>query len=324
MNWDALFGRGSEQKQLARHGMATLAAYGLDNAKLHFVSDSENVIFRVDATSGPYVLRIHPPESKAKSTILGELVWLDALRRETAIQVPKPVATSDGGLIHEIKLDNDPGPRSVVLFHWLPGELLGDHLNTGRVQQMGTIMARLHNHGEQFVLPHGANRAAWEGNSLSALQADLEKSQDLSKSDLALCTSAIMRLENVMAGIETTQNHGMIHNDLHSWNCLLHEDEISIIDFDDCQIGSFVEDIAITLNSFDEFPESESLCAALLKGYEQVRALPANFEAEVEAFITLRALGLIRWVLSWPTINHQPFGPDMLENSLRRVKQYIE
>jgi Ser/Thr protein kinase RdoA (MazF antagonist) len=145
----------------------------------------------------------------------------------------------------------------------------------------------------------------------------------LSDAEMALCIAAAERSGAEIDRVGESQHYGLIHCDIHPWNCLFHEGKIGLIDFDDCRLGSFVEDIAITLTYFDDRSDYKALRAAFFDGYTQVRALPPNYRVEVEAFMVSRGMGLVTWILSWPSLDHYPFGPDTLASALRRAEHYM-
>ncbi len=89
------------------------------------------------------------------------------------------------------------------------------------------------------------------------------------------------------------------------------------------RLGSFVEDIRITLTYFEDHPDYHALRTVFFEGYTQIRTLPPNYRAEVEVFMVSRGLGLISWIPSWPSLDHYPFGLDTLASALRRAKRYM-
>ncbi|MBV7333454.1 phosphotransferase [Chloroflexi bacterium TSY] len=317
--------RQTQRNRLRQLGKAALNEYGISNGTLNFITDTENTVFQVRASDRTYALRIHSPDEKPASEVEGELLWLAALRRDTSLEVPEPVQTLGGHFVLEIETPDVPGPRPVVLFHWLPGEILGESTATkidiDIMGRLGSIMAQLHHHAEGFQLPDRSSRPPW--SERRSLVDHVYTTSGLSEPDLAMCIEAVHRSTDVIEAINTNKHFGLMHCDLHPWNCLFHENEISVIDFDDCRLGSFTEDIAITLTYFDSRPDYEALRNAFYDGYTQFRDLPSNYVAEVEAFMVSRGIGLITWVLGWPSLDHHPFGRTMLEDGLRRAEAYM-
>lgn len=82
--------------------------------------------------------------------------------------------------------------------------------------------------------------------------------------------------------------------------------------------------MAITMSSFDNLPNREVLYESFLQGYSAKRSLPPNHVDEIEAFMIERRLRLIRWVSTWPSMDHFSFGQNIVDTSLKCCKQYIE
>lgn len=264
-----------QRKRIKELGRVALRAYGIDEADLRFCSDTENMVFRVNTAVSTYTLRISAPAFRPTNEILGELHWLAALRQDTDLLVPEPVKTQDGRFIQEIDMDGVPGMRQVVLFHWIAGRPLRAYINRKNVRQMGRVMATLHQHASTFQLPVGVTRDPddWRGmgrwpNYSAAVTTYLTEEQ------LALCDAAAKKVGAIIDQADTTQNFGLIHKDLHFYNCLYCNGDVAVIDFDDCQYAPFSNDMAITMNYIEERPDGAQLRDAFLTGYEQIRPLP--------------------------------------------------
>jgi Ser/Thr protein kinase RdoA (MazF antagonist) len=159
-------GRATQRKRLGHLGEVALRRYGIEDARLRFISDTANIIFHVDAAGQQYTLRIDPaPATYHLWTMLeAEMLWLSALQHDTALAVPEPVVARDGTLVQTVLADGAPDPQLVTLFRWMPGRLIGDCATPDILAQVGAFMAQLHRHTEQFALPDGITRpcTAWD------------------------------------------------------------------------------------------------------------------------------------------------------------------
>jgi Ser/Thr protein kinase RdoA (MazF antagonist) len=114
-------GRRAQIERLRRLGRAALAGYGLEGAQITLLRYEHNTTFRVDGAGGPYVLRINRPGVHTPATIASEMAWLRAVRRDTGLGVPEPVAARDGSLVCLAGAPGVPGPRVCVLLRRLEG-----------------------------------------------------------------------------------------------------------------------------------------------------------------------------------------------------------
>ena len=79
-----------------------------------------------------------------------ELLWLFALKRDTELSVPEPIAAPNGTLVHRVSTNKIPEGRVVTLLRWIPGRRIGKHPVPPLVRQIGAFMAQLHDHTERF------------------------------------------------------------------------------------------------------------------------------------------------------------------------------
>ena len=90
---------------------------------------------------------------------------------------------------------------------------------------------------------------------------------------------------------------GLIHADLHQENVLFGNGSVGVIDFDDCGWGFFLYDLAVPLSEVTLRPAYPAMRDALLEAYARRRPLPDDAGTHVDAFIVLRGLQILVWVL---------------------------
>jgi Ser/Thr protein kinase RdoA (MazF antagonist) len=316
--------RAGQRRRLEALGATALAHYGLNDARFAFCSDTANTVYRVDVAGQRYALRIHPAEGRSVQEIRAELAWLAALRRDLGLFVPEPVPTADGHPLCEMELPGVPGRRAVVLFRWVAGRPMHQRITPARVTQLGQLMAHLHLHASTFVLPEGTTRERddWYGMRVWPL-ATHPTGAFLGPDQHTLCAAAAERAADTIAQVDPWCDLALIHSDVHFANCLDCGERLGLIDFDDCQFAPFTCDLAITLTYLDDLPGYMALREALLHGYSALRPLPPGAAAELEAFMVERGLRLILWVASWPSVDHFPFGRDIIATALRRCARYL-
>jgi Ser/Thr protein kinase RdoA (MazF antagonist) len=128
--------------RLRRLGRTALASYGLEDAPLTLRRYGQNTTFRVDAHDRPYLLRINRPRVHTADTIGSEMAWLSALRRDTDLGVPEPVAACDGSFIVVARDPGVPGPHVCVLLHWLDGRFINQRLRPAHLRRVGALVLR--------------------------------------------------------------------------------------------------------------------------------------------------------------------------------------
>lgn len=299
------------------------------DASLQFISDTGNIIFRATVPNGSYCVRIYPDQSISIPEIHGELYWLIDLKRQAGLTVPQPLKTSSNRYVHQIFVPELEKHFYVVLLDWLPGEIVGPSLDLKVTKQLGNLMAQLHNHAATFQLPEDALRDQTDWRPMGDFLADMAPAMlarirsFLTAEQIEQCQRAARYAAEVLDSVEDAQHFGLNHSDLHSHNCLVHDGQIRLIDFADCQFAPFTSDLAITLSSFDDFADPAQLQNAFLAAYLNKRPLPQGYEKEIEAFRIERRLRLIRWVGTWPDLNHFSTGPSIIETSLNYIQHFV-
>lgn len=326
---DTYRARQAQYKPLQAAGVFALQQCGIFQADLKFVSDTGNVIFRAETAAHSYGVRIYPDPFRTIPEIVGELYWLLDLKQNSHLIIPEPLATTSGQLVQEITVPATKEQVQVVVFHWIPGDIIGTSLTPETAHHIGQLMAELHNHAAIFELPAASFRDTTDWRGMGHFTANLSSAQltriegFLSQPQLELCETAATLAAQEIDKVNEQQDFGLTHNDLHAQNCLRHKGKIAIIDFDDCQFAPFTCDMAITLSSFDSLPNPKHLQETFLHGYSKKRTLPPNYVAEIAAFRAERRLRLIRWVATWPSVTHFSFGWQTINDSLKYCAQFV-
>lgn len=313
--------RRSQLGRLRRLAQRALARYGIAAQRLTPLRHEHNTTWRVDAGADRYVLRIHRPHTHTQAAIASELAWLAALRRDTTLGVPQPVAALDGSLVVQVADAGVPEPRSCVVLHWLTGSFAEDSLTPRHLRHVGVLQASLQEHSSTWLPPAGFTRARIDnltaqarrdGTFSTAAQAaaqDHPTPEDcaraiglvaelVSAEDAALVAMALEQVRAATRELSTQpDSFGLIHADLHYENVLFAAGEARAIDFDDCGWGFYLYDLAVTLSELRHLERFDELRAALVDAYARRRSLPERYEDYLHAFVLLRRMQLLVWVL---------------------------
>lgn len=326
---DEFRSRQAQYAPLQKAGVYALQQCGIFHPELRFISDTGNVIFQAETAVQSYSVRIYHDPFRTIPEIVGELYWLLNLKQNTNLIIPEPLTTTSGQLVQEITVPGTEEQVQVVLFHWLPGDIIGTTLTPETAHQIGQLMAELHAHAAAFELPADSFRDTTDWRGMGHFRANLSSAQVariegfLSQQQLEPCQKTASLAAKKIDDVNEQQDFGLIHNDLHAHNCLFHNGKIAIIDFDDCQFAPFSCDMAITISSFDSLPHQKQLHEAFLQGYSEKRSLPQNYVEEIAAFRAERRLRLIRYVATWPSVTHFSTGWQTINDSLQYCQQFI-
>jgi Ser/Thr protein kinase RdoA (MazF antagonist) len=314
-------GRRGQLARLRRLGQTALAGYGVESARLTPLRHEHNTTFKVDAAGGRYVLRVNRPGVHTSETIGSEMAWLSALRRDTDLGVPEPVARRDGSMI---SLGNDPGvpePRVCVLLRWLEGRFVDRRLEPWHLRQVGSLLAALQDHADHWMQTPGfgrprvdtltddAKRESIAGSAEAAAVGEHPKREDADRSlqlvaelvsaaDAAVFATALEVVRSATRDLAAQPGtFGLIHGDLHYENFLFHRGVARAIDFDDSGWGFYLYDVAVPLSELEGRGQYARMRAAFLEAYFRIRPLPERYEAHLAAFAILRRMQMVTWVL---------------------------
>ena len=287
--FDELTPRGQITRLRALAGDA-IDAYDIDGARITLLKQAFNTMFRVVGADGHKralrvgtAERIHTDETEAVET-----AWLAALRLETDIAAPLPIANRAGSFVTQVARDGVPNRRVCVLFEWARGHRLTDAISSESVANAGAVLARLHEHGATFE--GGRVQPVNVADTVALFRIPDRVPRDHPQYG-TLLTEAMERAQRAIDALwaDPAPRPHLLHGDFHPNNILVWRGRITPIDFQDAFWGFEVQDIAHTLSSLERFPEPAALGAALRAGYERLRPWPAD-DAVVHELIGARHL----------------------------------
>jgi Ser/Thr protein kinase RdoA (MazF antagonist) len=316
--------------RLRRMALIAIEHYDLDVQRVRLVTNDFNGIFRLDTTNGQkYVLRVCLPEGgRSLKEIRSEMTWLAALRRDTALGAPQPLATREGEWVTTVKTDGVPEPRHCVVFGWLPGPDLAEKLTLENVRRLGELAAQLHDHAATFVPPKGfwlktADNVFPFGEPVVLF--DEAYRGLLPPGRLEVFQRALQRAEAVIDRLYAdTRGLRVIHNDLHQWNVKVYRGKLYALDFEDLMWGFPVQDIAITLYYFQGYDQYPELRKAFERGYTSRNEWPEACPGQIESLVAGRGLDLANFVLQDPNPEWQQEAPAFLERIERRLRALLD
>lgn len=284
-----------------------LPSWSLGDAELELIKHRENTVFRVNARDGrSFALRVHQDSLHSGAALRSELEWMQALRKD-GFRVPKVIRTDDGELIASASAGQLA--RRCSLLEWIDGELLnelglckrGMQAELGdRYRKLGAMAARLHVQAKDWTPPDGFTRHAWDESALLGDEPRMGKFWEhhlLTPRQRRSLLEARVALRGMLRELgKTPDNYGLIHGDFLPDNIVVTQDELALIDFDDCGYGWHLYEMATALFPQVMQPFFDDLVAAYLAGYRSERALDDADAALLPAFIMICGLNYLGWM----------------------------
>jgi Ser/Thr protein kinase RdoA (MazF antagonist) len=232
----------------------------------------------------PVVVKFYRPSRWSREAILEEHRTLFALR-DAEIPVCAPLVFEDGESIHEIE--------DIYYAIWpRTGGRAPDELLDSEVEQLGRLLARIHNVGAVQDIQHRP-RLDSETFPLAAL-ALLQERGFLPPSIEDRFEAAV----DEVAAIYDEWSEGVatspIHGDCHPGNLLRGKDGFFFLDFDDMLIGPAVHDVWMMLPGRDA--EAARQRDLLVDAYEQFRPFDRSSLRLVEPLRAFRFIFYAGWI----------------------------
>lgn len=294
------FQRGARAPHWIQEGIASGWALEGATVDVGLIAVSENATFRVDVDGAPaLVVRVHRPGYVGSlASVESELLWIEALLRDTGVRTPAPVRGRDGALIQAF-----PGAAgetwTAVAFAFVHGTVLEDLPDAASYYgEIGALTAILHDHARAWSQPTGFERFEWGLDHLigpDARWGSWERAVT-SPLDLRLLREAQRRAVGVLAAnADRGKDWGLIHSDLRPSNIMIDGDRLTIIDFDDCGHSWLLYDFGAALTFYEHRPEAQDMAAQWLDGYRSVRALSRADLEQAAALSLVRRLTMLGW-----------------------------
>jgi Ser/Thr protein kinase RdoA (MazF antagonist) len=296
--FDAL-GRGEQAPGWILEGIRSSWPLGGTTAA-RLIAVSENATFLVSEDGAPaMVVRLHRPGYVGDTlNVESELVWIEAISRETAVTTPAPIRGHDGGLVQSFAGAGGVA-WTAVAFEYVDGRILEDHGDIApHFTEIGRITAVLHEHSRAWSQPADFARFAWDFTDMVGPEARWGNWENarLSAAEHRVAKAAEGRALDVLAGMDRTiENWGLIHSDLRPSNIMTRNGELTVIDFDDCGFSWFLYDFASALTFYEHRPEAQEMAANWLDGYTEVRPLNPLDLQRAAALSVIRRLTMLGW-----------------------------
>jgi Ser/Thr protein kinase RdoA (MazF antagonist) len=308
-------------KELETFSLDILSRYPIAAKSAVSVNYEYNATLKVETTDGQlFALRINTNSPRTPENLMAEIAFVRLIAADGRVRVPQPIQNSEGSFYTSVF--HEPSQRTFhcVLYSWIEGEELEDEPTDEQLKAMGVAMATMHLVAPAFELPHGATLPAFDDPLWWTEDFLLSDKSVLDASAKDLISRALMAIKEGVAKFYLSATPMIIHADMHGGNVLWNEDHLSVIDFDDCGFGLPIQDFATALYYFDT-PEQD---AAFKEGYKSVAPLPECSERELKMFFLQRRIVLLNYLYETSNLEHKSMIPEYQEETLRRIKNFLE
>ena len=276
---------------IAQHA---LAQYDITVVSVSPVGQSGAAVFKIKDHCGLlYSLRVH----KSKISTLekmwtsldvldSELVWLNALNRDTSLILPVPKRNKQGSYVTQVYDTN------CTMLRWVEGEQKQRFSSEQELKSTAEMTAVLHHHASKWQPPLSFVRPTVNRERIQHA-LDLIKQQVreglFDARDVQILEAAgekAMALLDTLPKDKTTW--GLLHGDIVPPNIVFMDGVANPIDFGACGFGPFLTDLAITFSFIHPNARQQ-----YIDWYGKNFPLPNDYVSQIEAlFIALGLIGM--------------------------------
>lgn len=268
--------------------ISTLSELGFDcDGRFLALNSYENRVYQIGIEGQrPVVAKFYRPERWSDDAILEEHEFAIDLA-ESEIPVVAPTAIEGETLCHA-------GHYRLAVYPCRGGRA-PDLDNYELLTQLGRLVARIHLQGETQLFQHRP-RIDIESYGVTSIDYLLDNDFMPDENREAYETTAEMVLDGVEACMDRCNDYQEIrlHGDFHTGNVLVNQDQLHIVDLDDCRHGPAVQDLWMFLSG--ERDEQTPQLDALLEGYQSFRRFDARELHLLEALRSLRIMHYAAWL----------------------------
>jgi Ser/Thr protein kinase RdoA (MazF antagonist) len=305
-----------------------LKRYPFLTREVSHLATHSNVMFRVIGEDGrQLVLRVGSPHGNTRSNIEYEVAWLDALNRDTDLDVVKPIPTAGGSLIVD-EFDTVIGKeRPCVLFTWVPGTPLGSGAGPFGYRLMGQMSASLQAHGLTWAPQRPEGMRRWDrvfyyGAELDpVIIASPQFGHLFDPRRRKTISRAGALAEGVIRDSWAVGRPQVVHGDLHEWNVHIVSGRLHAFDFEDVMIALPAQDVSISLYHTRNEDNRTEVREAFRRGFESVGGhWPLVDESQLDGFHAARQIMLMNYAARVLPVTE---AEDFLDGVMPWLESYV-
>ena len=307
----------SQISVLRPHAVEFAQQFGLEPVSIRIANHGFNSTFKVETNRGDFALRINTHSIRSPNNLNAEIAWTSQLR-DSPVTAARPHQAPNGQYILHADLSGHSRPLSAVCYEWLPGRVFPAEPTENLYKSFATLTRNLHRYaptlGHNEELPTLVDcchdypfrfKTTEQRRHLSLFQ----NIRDLSN--------------EVIYKLAKNNPVQVIHYDLHRLNLKRKGDEVFVLDFDDCLLGSPILDIAISFYYFRGNPKNRALEDAYWRAYGSHYSDFGLSEFDFETLIAGRRLFLLNEFVEIPLEYFQKILPQWIELSVNDFKDFL-
>jgi Ser/Thr protein kinase RdoA (MazF antagonist) len=293
-----------------------LRHWGYDEGSVYYFRASANFIFVFRKEGKRYFLRFIEDNQKSLQEIETEIKILTYLDKKSLI-VAQPILSLNHRFVETV--NTELGTFYAVVFNGLEGNQYEvDDLNPKQFFEWGRSLGNLHRVFKHMPEEYKANKPSWKEH-LSFVKETISHNDKVVLKEWEQIYNWANQLKM------TNDNFGMIHYDFELDNLSITDDDIGILDFDDCSNYWFAADIAFALR--DVFKADVDLLTPdfqkFVEGYTSETNIEVEMLQEIPWFLRMHKLVMYAKLLRAVDMDENEENPEWLTGLKNKLMNYI-
>jgi len=293
-----------------------------------------NTIYKVGCEDYSFVLRLSSEHHRNADQIKSELDFQKYLF-DNGAAVAEPLQTESGEMCFPLEMDNSRFICSA--FAYVKGKSWDERKDESEqiFVKIGAALGKIHRLSKEYYPVNAVKRRLWSE------QQELLKFDIFKKHSIELYNKYLDFMLQMDKEEKTADTFGLTHGDYLVSNYLIDDaDNITVIDFDECEYSWFAADLAICIRAYlfwtenpaalpQKAAEAEMMHYNLLRGYGSENTITADMVYDLEKYIKIRDYIELASQLSFEpeTFNEYPIEKTLYEMNLDRLvndKPFLE
>jgi len=294
--------------------------------ELYYVGGFENFIYGFDKDNQSYIVRISHSSHRTIAQIKAEIDFIFYLSNNNA-NVSTPIFSVNNNLVEKITLENNSYFTVCAYTKAIGQPPSRTNLTESLFYNYGKTIANFHKLTKSYQLKEGLlPRYTWDEDILIKDASKFLDAKD--KIILEKLNELIIKINSIE---RTKDNFGLIHTDIHFGNFFIHNDNLTVFDFDDVAYQYFISDIAIALfylvyllNDEEKMELADRFMKNFMKGYFEENKLAKEDFLKINLFLKLREIILYIVIHKTLNIEESKFAQTYINKYRERIINDIE
>lgn len=267
--------------------------FNVKASELKLLGGFANNVFEWVGQGEPFIVKFCSSKDYNLKMLKTELDWTTYLSH-SGINITAPLLSKQGNHIEVFPADHG-GEWMVLAFEKAKGQLVDESdpnsWNEDLFYTWGKVMGRIHALSKTYKpINETITEQEWYQGKLFN-----QRFESISEVVLQKWNGYIRQLQQLPKG---RNSYGIIHNDLHQQNFFVHQGELVLFDFGDCEYHWFAYDISISLyHALQRIPRSDTkkrsdfasrFIQSFMKGYSTENSLDPFWLSKIPFFLNYR------------------------------------